>query len=209
MPHKALFFLVISVIVGGMSIGCIEDDDEAQDGGMSTDPQEDGGDEDDGGADPADSTDGEETDEPEGTEETDGTDDSEGTEETDGTEDETDSTVDYEYDYDYADYLEMKQVIKNYDVVAYSAGNIESKSLSLQVGSVSAKTSPAASNTPAWDEVLMHGSAEDIAGTWVVDTGDAKCEVAVTKEMVEQWGGFAVNQCGDASQIAFHFVPIN
>ena len=119
-------------------------------------------------------------------------------------------TDDYYYDdYDYSDYLYLKSLIRDYEVVAHSAQTVDSTSIAVTVGHIHVRTSDINSGSPIWDEVLMYGSSANIASTWRIDVGGTECLMDVSREMVEQWGGFSLDSCGDATDIAFYFVPIN
>lgn len=125
------------------------------------------------------------------------------------TDTETDTDTDTTEDYDYGDYVGAKSVVTGYDIVAYGANTIAADALAVTVGSVTERTGVLAAGASTWNEVLMHGEATDIATTWRIQVGNAECTVDVSREMVEQWGGFSVDRCGDATDIAFHFVPAN
>jgi hypothetical protein len=96
-----------------------------------------------------------------------------------------------------------------YGVVAHSAQTATSTAMLLTLGNVTERTSDLLAGAPVWDEVLMYGSASDIATTWTVSIGGSECPVEVSREMVEQWGGFSLKSCGDATDISFLFVPIS
>ena len=120
--------------------------------------------------------------------------------------DDLDELGDYPYDS-----LALDGAFQRYEVIANDSevDTGDHAELSVTIKGSTESTSKIYTNGKAvWDEVLAHGKTSNLATTWTVTVNGENCDVAVTKEMIVEWGGFTVEECGNLKAISFHLNPI-